>query len=164
MEFTNAVAADLPYLRGALNNAPACSGRTIDTIHVHNGLAMPAAVDAAFSRLPHHAGAAPIFHGQPWYSNIAVVGQDDAGTEEEWYAKLLIFFQVRIGRLLVPYAFIKYYDLAPTKDGATGGKTLRWEAAGERYRVIAVNSILRAVESVRTAPDEDVWLVNRFMF
>ncbi|CAI6011458.1 unnamed protein product [Closterium sp. NIES-65] len=54
LEFSSALSADLPFLRGALNIAPGCTGRTIDTIHVHNGLAIPAAVDAAFSRLPHH--------------------------------------------------------------------------------------------------------------
>ncbi|CAI5465917.1 unnamed protein product [Closterium sp. Yama58-4] len=92
VEFTSALSADLPFLRNALNNAPDCAGRTIDTIHVHNGLAMPAAVDASFSHLPHLVRAAPMFYGRPWFSNIAVVGEDELGTTE-WYAKVLILFQ-----------------------------------------------------------------------
>ncbi|CAI7879916.1 unnamed protein product [Closterium sp. NIES-54] len=163
-EFITALSSDIPFLRNALNNAPACMGRTIDTIHVHKGMAMPAAIDASFGRLPHHVRGAPMFYGRPWFSNIAIVGEDDDEETVELYAKLLILFQVRKRRLLVPYAFIKYYDIAGEKDGATGCKELQWAATGERYVVIAVTSILRAVELVRTAPDEDVWLVNRYMF
>ncbi|CAI5952695.1 unnamed protein product [Closterium sp. NIES-64] len=33
-KFLTALSADLPFLRGALNEAPACSGSSIDTIHV----------------------------------------------------------------------------------------------------------------------------------
>ncbi|CAI7798329.1 unnamed protein product [Closterium sp. NIES-53] len=82
-KFLTALSADLPFLRSALNSAPAYSGTTIDTIHVHNGLAMVAAIDAAFSQLQHHVRAAPMFYGRPWFSNIAVVGEDDdEGTHE----------------------------------------------------------------------------------
>ncbi|CAI5979321.1 unnamed protein product [Closterium sp. NIES-64] len=79
---------------------------------------MPAAVDAQYSRLPHHIRALPMHHGRQWFSDVAVKGEGSDG-DEEWFAKTLLLFHAKVAGTVKNYAFVKYYREQASVDAAT---------------------------------------------
>ncbi|CAI5949097.1 unnamed protein product [Closterium sp. NIES-64] len=114
------IGEELKHLRAALDRAPGCdgNGEAIKEVHVHWKLAMPAAVDAQYSRLPHRIRALPMHHGRQWFSDVAVKGEGSDG-DEEWFAKTLLLFHAKVAGTVKNYAFLKYYREQASVDAAT---------------------------------------------
>ncbi|CAI5991563.1 unnamed protein product [Closterium sp. NIES-65] len=114
------IGEELKHLRAALDRAPGCdgNGEAIKEVHVHWELAMPAAVDAQYSRLPHRIRALPMHHGRQWFSDVAVKGEGSDG-DEEWFAKTLLLFHAKVAGTVKNYAFVKYYREQASVDAAT---------------------------------------------
>ncbi|CAI5939488.1 unnamed protein product, partial [Closterium sp. NIES-64] len=114
------IVEELKHLRAALDRAPGCdgNGEAIKEVHVQWELAMPAAVDAQYSRLPHRIRALPMHHGRQWFSDVAVKGEGSDG-DEEWFAKTILLFHAKVAGTVKIYAFVKYYREQASVDAAT---------------------------------------------
>ncbi len=66
----------------------------VQVLHIFSALAIPVGVGKWFANWPMYARASPSFHGNPWYSDVAIQMEPEGLPEESEYAKLRLLFKV----------------------------------------------------------------------
>jgi hypothetical protein len=65
----------------------------LQVLHIFSALAIPARVGKRFVDWPMYARASPSFHGNPWYSDVAIQMEPEGLPEETEYAQLRLLLR-----------------------------------------------------------------------
>lgn len=107
------------------------------SVNWYEACVIPEDVNNPNASRQHTARAAVSFHGAPYISNVACNGENEEGEPEEWYAKVIAFFEVKTknGEVLKK-AFVRWYMEVPETDfeETTMLPTLRWASTNMRDR------------------------------
>ncbi|CAI5980171.1 unnamed protein product [Closterium sp. NIES-64] len=133
------------------------AGIVVSTLQVHTAVAIPPHTQMDTRDHGQLVKAAP---DERKFSNIRIQGGG-----AEWYGKLLILFQFTgPDGAKVQRAFVKYYDEVSPPCPVTGCLRLVPTTGEDDYSVIEVDSILALAHIVPSFTDDDMFLVNRFLF
>ncbi len=145
----------------------------VQVLHIFNTLAMPIGVRKRFGDWPMYARASPSFHGNPWYSDVAIQMEPEGLPEETKYAQLRLLFKVDLFQTSDNALIIKeltlvcmYQKVPPNKlNRLIMCEEIKWalpiwkqptrpstlyemvQQLGS-YSVIEINNILRAIQVV----------------
>ncbi|CAI5460719.1 unnamed protein product, partial [Closterium sp. Yama58-4] len=162
-----AAPGDMTKLKGLLEGK-AEEGEVLNsTIRVKNGMAIPGDEDfTKYSSQTHYVRACASFGDKPWFSDVAVLGEEEvaaAGGEITkrkviWYAKLLLLFTIDVytpetqAFTKRAYAFVRYFR-ATGAVHASKCPLYGWETGENEYQLLELDSILRVAHMVKINRD-----------
>ncbi|CAI5963178.1 unnamed protein product [Closterium sp. NIES-65] len=160
-----AAPGDMTKLKGLLEGT-AEEGEVLNsTIRVKNSMAIPGDEDfTKYSSQTHYVRACASFGDKPWFSDVAVLGEEEvaaAGGEITkrkviWYARLLLLFTIDVYTPLTKaftkraYAFVRYLR-ATGAVHASKCPVYAWEAGENEYQLLELDNILRVAHMVGNA-------------
>ncbi|CAI6009689.1 unnamed protein product [Closterium sp. NIES-65] len=171
-----AAPGDMTKLKGLLEGTAEEGEVLNNTIRVKNGMAIPGDEDfTKYSSQTHYVRACASFGDKPWFSDVAVLGEEEvaaAGGEITkrkviWYARLLLLFTIDVYTPLTKaftkraYAFVRYFR-ATGAVHASKCPVYAWEAGENEYQLLELDNILRVAHMVKLS--EGRFVMNKFKF
>lgn len=140
-------------------------------LKIYNNLAIPPGPGERFADTPMQARANPIFHGNPWYSNLAI--QLEGAGEEEYtgYGQSCLFFKSQFfytatnSIVTKELVFIHMYEVVPSNN-LTELIECHEVSLSNNWVVVESDCILRLVHMVPNFafPNSKRFFVNNYKF
>jgi hypothetical protein len=96
----------------------------LQVLHIFNALAIHARVGKQFADWPMYARASPSFHGNPWYSDVAIQMEPKGLPKEIEYAQLRLLFKVDLFQTYAQLRLLFKVDLFQTSNNTLVTKEL----------------------------------------
>ncbi|CAI5981405.1 unnamed protein product [Closterium sp. NIES-64] len=158
---------DMTRLKTLLGSLEEGGTKVSSTIHVKKGMAIPGDEDfTRYSSQAHYVRAMPSFMDSPWFSDVAVLGEEGE-KKVMWYARLLCLFVADVfttARDEVEqreYAFVRFYKVTD-EEHRSHCPVLTWDDAGTEYHLIDAETVLRVAHVVPLGDGR--FLLNKFKF
>ncbi|CAI7802361.1 unnamed protein product [Closterium sp. NIES-54] len=134
------------------------AGINTQVLQVHTALAIPPHDKIEWTSRGQFVKASP---AQKNFSSIAI---NPAGKGSLWYGRCLVLFHYNKGGELRRGAYVEYYTEDKRQCLSTGCKRLLPTEGDDNYAVIDVDCILSLVHIVPSCEDDEVSLLNRFVW
>jgi hypothetical protein len=161
----------------------------LQVLHIFSALAIPAGVGKRFADWPMYVRASPSFHGNPWYSDVAIQMEPEGLPEEIEYAQLRLLFKVDLFQtfdnalVTKELALVRMYQKVPPNrlNRLIMCEEIKWalpiwkqptrlstsyemmQPLGS-YSIIEINNILCAIQVVPNFLEKTHFFVNSFKF
>jgi hypothetical protein len=161
----------------------------VQVLHICSALAIPAGVEKQFTNWPMYARASLSFHGNPWYSDVAIHMEPKGLPEETEYVQLQLLFKVDLfqtsNNTLVTkeLTLVRMYQKVPPNklNRLIMCEEIKWvlpilkqptrpstsyemvQQLGS-YSIIKINNILHAIQVVPNFLEKTHFFVNSFKF